>query len=330
MPGQQGFCGVNGAELAAMAQAAWGGQMDGAGQAQQGGMQPPPGAGMGLGNDAAVSAAMAMGGQVPGMAGMGGMPGAQMPEQASISLSAQAELELELSLRGSLLVQQQRRIVQLEDELQRAWSEIDRLRTKIAAAERDRQRTDDDSSKQPRYWTPDEHRLFMEAVQRFGWKDVKSIAQHVGTRTPTQVRTHAQKLFLRQQKESTGVMAPAKNGRSEGLPPIPMPDGEEGESSGQLQALQEAGYQLGQQDGGSSSGGGGSTHGGEGGTADGGGLEAHPVPASDGMGDGGGMDMMPGGDPGMYSNPDADPNADAGGDGMKPPDAPVVVMGHTE
>jgi hypothetical protein len=49
----------------------------------------------------------------------------------------------------------------------------------------------------------------MEAVQRFGWKDVKSIAQHVGTRTPTQVRTHAQKLFLRQQKETSGMMAPA-------------------------------------------------------------------------------------------------------------------------
>ena len=58
---------------------------------------------------------------------------------------------------------------------------------------------------QPRYWTPEEHRLFMEAVQRYGWKDVKSIAQHVGTRTPTQVRTHAQKLFLRQQKEQTGA-----------------------------------------------------------------------------------------------------------------------------
>ena len=101
----------------------------------------------------------------------------------------------------------------------------------------------------------------MEAVQRFGWKDVKSIAQHVGTRTPTQVRsekcpppspraarpvgasapraahppslarsrrrfrrppafwcqvrTHAQKLFLRQQKEQTGVMQPIKNGRSD-------------------------------------------------------------------------------------------------------------------
>ena len=44
----------------------------------------------------------------------------------------------------------------------------------------------------------------MEAVHRYGWKDVKSIAQHVGTRTPTQVRTHAQKLFLRQQKETQG------------------------------------------------------------------------------------------------------------------------------
>lgn len=41
-------------------------------------------------------------------------PQAGMGEQPSISLSAQAELELELSLRGSLLVQQQRRIVQLE------------------------------------------------------------------------------------------------------------------------------------------------------------------------------------------------------------------------
>lgn len=72
----------------------------------------------------------------------------------------------------------------------------------------------------------------MEAVQRYGWKDVKSIAGHVGTRTPTQVRTHAQKLFLRQQKESTGVMAPAKNGRE--MPAVPMPEGG-ASSSDQLQ-----------------------------------------------------------------------------------------------
>ena len=212
------FCGVPGAELAAMAQAGWN-QMEGGGAAQ-----PAP---------ASHQSCLPPGGQ----------PGGALTEQPSISLSAQAELELELSLRGSLLVQQQRRIVQLEDELQRAWAEIDRLRTKIAAVERERQRTEDDSQKQaresapggrarrapprpcppsprahvpvprplcaqPRYWTPDEHRLFMEAVQRFGWKDVKSIAQHVGTRTPTQVRTHAQKLFLRQQKEQTGAHPP--------------------------------------------------------------------------------------------------------------------------
>jgi hypothetical protein len=101
----------------------------------------------------------------------------------------------------------------------------------------------------------------MEAVQRYGWKDVKSIAQHVGTRTPTQVRTHAQKLFLRQQKESSGMMAPAKNGRSDGLPPLPVPEGGEGGGGGdgegtsadgapsqadQLRALQDASYQLAQ------------------------------------------------------------------------------------
>ena len=275
---QQGFCGVPGADLALMAQAAWG-QMDGGAGGSVGGahlgaahlaaaqhpcaMVPQCG-GMSSGSCAGDGLLGPGGGMHPG-AGMQGGPGmhaglgaGQMHDQAcmSISLSAQAELELELSLRGSLLVQQQRRIVQLEDELQRAWSEIDRLRVKIQAAERDRQRVDEDSSKQPRYWTPDEHRLFMEAVQRFGWKDVKSIAQHVGTRTPTQVRTHAQKLFLRQQKESNGLMAPSKSGRSDGIPGglggldpyslagAPGTAGSSSMGADQLQQLQEAGSQL--------------------------------------------------------------------------------------
>ena len=124
-----------------------------------------------------------------------------------------------LSLRGSLLVQQQRRIVQLEDELQRAWAEIERLRGKLTTLERERQPNDEDGSRQPRYWTPEEHALFVEAVQRYGWKDVKAISQHVGTRNPTQVRTHAQKLLLRQQKEQAGVMQSVPNGRE--LPPLP-------------------------------------------------------------------------------------------------------------
>ena len=36
---------------------------------------------------------------------------------------------------------------------------------------------------------------------RFGRKDVKSIAKYVETRNATQVRTHAQKYFLRMKKE---------------------------------------------------------------------------------------------------------------------------------
>ena len=86
----------------------------------------------------------------------------------------------------------------------------------------------------PRYWTPEEHTLFVEAVQRYGWKDVKAISQHVGTRNPTQVRTHAQKLLLRQQKEQAGVMQTQQNGRE--LPPLPpgmvMPQNNSGDSGG--------------------------------------------------------------------------------------------------
>ena len=166
------------------------------------------------------------------MDGSGGQPGlpGMPPDQPSISLSAQAELELELSLRGSLLVQQQRRIVQLEDELQRAWAEIERLRSKLGALERERMPTDDDGQRQPRYWTPEEHSLFVEAVQRYGWKDVKAISQHVGTRNPTQVRTHAQKLLLRQQKEQSGMMQLANNGRE-------MPDGGSSSEPGNLLAM---------------------------------------------------------------------------------------------
>jgi len=127
-------------------------------------------------------------------------------------------------------VQQQRRIVQLEDELQRSWSEIERLRSKLSALERERQPNDEDATRQPRYWTPEEHSLFVEAVQRYGWKDVKAISQHVGTRNPTQVRTHAQKLLLRQQKEQAGLMQLTHNGRE--MPPLPLPGAPASEGGG--------------------------------------------------------------------------------------------------
>ncbi len=52
-----------------------------------------------------------------------------------------------------------------------------------------------DSRKSGR-WTMDEHFRFLEALQRFG-KEWKRVQQHVGTRSSTQARSHAQKFFVK-------------------------------------------------------------------------------------------------------------------------------------
>lgn len=55
---------------------------------------------------------------------------------------------------------------------------------------------------QSRYWTPEEHKLFLEALNRYGHKDLRAISAHVGTRNMTQVRTHSQKYFMRLMREA--------------------------------------------------------------------------------------------------------------------------------
>lgn len=83
--------------------------------------------------------------------------------------------------------------------------EIDRLRTKLAEFEKERKT---ESPKiQSRYWTPGEHKRFIDALQKFGPKDVRAIANFVGSRNATQVRTHAQKYFLRVAREAKNVNA---------------------------------------------------------------------------------------------------------------------------
>ncbi|KAA8494564.1 Myb-like protein I [Porphyridium purpureum] len=69
---------------------------------------------------------------------------------------------------------------------------------------------------QSRYWTADEHELFLEALKRYGHRDLRSISKFVGTRNVTQVRTHTQKYFMklmrdakrRQESESDGMLSP--------------------------------------------------------------------------------------------------------------------------
>ncbi|KAK1299902.1 Transcription factor DIVARICATA [Acorus calamus] len=48
-------------------------------------------------------------------------------------------------------------------------------------------------------WTEDEHRRFLEGLEKYGKGDWRSISRNaVLSRTPTQVASHAQKYFLRQ------------------------------------------------------------------------------------------------------------------------------------
>jgi SHAQKYF class myb-like DNA-binding protein len=95
------------------------------------------------------------------------------------------------------------KILLLQDELAKTKDQNEELEKRV------KELTSKGSNKkgaQSRYWRKDEHERFLEAIQKFGKKDVKNIAGYVATRSATQVRTHAQKWFLKQKRESERKM----------------------------------------------------------------------------------------------------------------------------
>lgn len=121
------------------------------------------------------------------------------PIRPHLTIAEQAELEFELRYRGNMIVDQQRKIQQLEEELKRTRDQVDIMNSQLTTYEQERQK--EKKKPQSRYWTPDEHQRFLEALTKYGHKDVKAISMHVSTRNATQVRTHAQKYFLRLERE---------------------------------------------------------------------------------------------------------------------------------
>jgi SHAQKYF class myb-like DNA-binding protein len=117
----------------------------------------------------------------------------------SLTLAEQAELEFELRYRGNMIVDQQRKIQQLEEDLKRAHEQMEMMSSQLSSYEQERLK--EKKKPQSRYWTPEEHQRFLEALSKYGHKDVKAISMHVSTRNATQVRTHAQKYFLRLERE---------------------------------------------------------------------------------------------------------------------------------
>lgn len=62
--------------------------------------------------------------------------------------------------------------------------------------------SEDERTGKTRYWTEMEHNQFLYAGRLFGAKNYVAISQYVGTRTPKQVRTHAQKYQMKLEREA--------------------------------------------------------------------------------------------------------------------------------
>lgn len=106
--------------------------------------------------------------------------------------------------------QLKRRLVESEAELERLREVVNTLLDKKKSEEKGDVAAESDKEAPRRYWLQEEHDRFLEALQKHGPKAMKAISDHVATRTPVQVRTHAQKYFQRLARISASESNAAK------------------------------------------------------------------------------------------------------------------------
>jgi len=100
----------------------------------------------------------------------------------------------------------------LQIALNNSQEEVKKLMSVIEKHDNQDKKTSKDDKAQTRYWTDAEHELFLDALMTVGPKNVKAIAQHVITRSVTQVRTHAQKYFIKLARMKKSAEEAAKAG----------------------------------------------------------------------------------------------------------------------